>query len=118
MTWQQAAWAALAMLTLAALDLAGAFAAKEAAVRQSLPYAVMGAALFLALFGVYVWSLRYAELALVTLGWIVLLQAGVLVLDHVRYGVQLPATAWAAVAVILAAQIFLILIVPAPSPVG
>lgn len=115
-TWQPAAMAGLAMLALAGLDLAGAFAAKETASRQSVPHAVTGAALFLALFGVYTWSLRYAELSVVTMGWIGLLQAGVLVLDHVRYDVRLSGAAWLAVAVILTAQTFLLLTVPGPAP--
>jgi cell division protein FtsW (lipid II flippase) len=108
-SWPTAAVAAVAMLLLAAVDLAGAYVAKEAVVRRSLPWAVAGIALFVLLFYVYASSLQYAELALVTLGWVVVLQVGVLVLDHVRYGNALSADKWVAVAVILAAQAYLLL---------
>ena len=49
-----------------------------------------GVGCFVLLFYVYASSLQYAELATVTMGWIVLLQVGLLVLDHVRYDVSLP----------------------------
>lgn len=108
-SWPTAVVAAVAMLLLAAVDLAGAYATKEAVVRRSLPWAVTGVGLFVLLFYVYASSLQYAELALVTLGWVVVLQVGVLVLDHFRYGNALSADKWVAVAVILAAQAYLLL---------
>ena len=45
----------------------------------------------------------------VTMGWIVLLQVGLLVLDHVRYDVSLPAARWVAVGLILVLQAYLLL---------
>jgi multidrug transporter EmrE-like cation transporter len=108
-SWPTPAVAAAAMLLLAVVDLAGAYATKEAVVRRSLPWAVAGIALFLLLFYVYASSLQYAELALVTLGWVVALQVGVLLLDQFRYGNALSADKWVAVAVILAAQAYLLL---------
>ena len=51
-----------------------------------MPWAIVGVALFVLLFYVYASSLQYAELTLVTLGWIVLLQVGVCLLDRFRYG--------------------------------
>ena len=103
-SWPTPVVAAVAMLLLAAVDLAGAYVAKEAVVRRSLPWGVAGVALFVLLFYVYASSLQYAELALVTLGWVVALQVGVLLLDQFRYGNALSADKWVAVAVILAAQ--------------
>jgi hypothetical protein len=108
-TWPTALVAAVAMLLLAVVDLGAAYATKEAVVRRSLPWAVAGVALFVLLFYVYASSLQYAELALVTLGWVVALQVGVLLLDQFRYGNLLSADKWVAVAVILAAQAYLLL---------
>jgi len=104
-----------AMLLLALLDLAGALAAKEAVVRRSWPLAGVGVVIFLLLFWVYASSLQYADLGLVTLGWVVMLQVGVVLLDRYRYGAHLPRGAWLAVAVLLAAQGYLLL---APARTG
>ena len=112
-SWSQPVVAGVAMVVLAVLDLGGAFAAKEAVERRSAGFAALGAVLFLLLFWVYASSLQYAELGLVTLGWIVVLQVGVLVLDRVRYGAEMSHGRWVAVVVILAAQAYLLL---APSP--
>ena len=108
-SWPTPVVATVAMLLLGVVDLAGAYATKEAVVRRSLPWAVAGIALFVLLFYVYASSLQYAELALVTLGWVVALQVGVLLLDQFRYGNALSADKWVAVAVILAAQAYLLL---------
>lgn len=107
--WPQPLVAALAMVTLAGLDLAGAYAAKESVERRSAGFAALGVACFCLLFWVYASSLRYAELAPVTLGWIVLLQVGVLLLDRLRYAVTPPPGAWLAVTVMIAAQAWLVL---------
>ena len=107
--WPVALVATVAMLALAALDLVGAFAAKEWAERRSPLPMLLGLLAFGALFWVYASSLQYAELALVTMGWVVLLQVGLVVLDKVRYGVELPTGKWVAVVVLLAAQAYLLL---------
>jgi hypothetical protein len=112
--WPQPLVAAVAMVLLAVLDLAGAFAAKEAVLRRSPGFAALGVSLFLLLFWVYACSLQYAELALVTFGWIVVLQIGVLLLDRIRYGAPMSTGKWVAVVIILAAQAYLLL---APSEV-
>ena len=115
-SWPTPVVAAVAMLLLAAVDLAGAYVAKEAVVRRSLPWGMVGTVLFVLLFYVYASSLQYAELALVTLGWVVVLQVGVLLLDRVRYGNSLGADKWVAIAVILAAQAYLLLASSAAAP--
>jgi hypothetical protein len=107
-TWPHPVVAAAAMILLAGLDLGGALAAKEAVLRRSWPIAALGVGLFLALFWVYCSSLQYADLAPVTLGWVVVLQIGVVLLDRFRYGTAIPAGRWIAVAVILAAEAYLI----------
>jgi len=108
-SWPPVVVAVLAMVALAALDLAGTFAAKEAVQRRSLLIGAVGAVLFVLLFWVLASSLQYAELAPVTFGWIVILQVGVLLLDRFRYGAQLTTGAWAAIVVMVAAQAYLLL---------
>ncbi len=107
-TWSTPVVAAVAMLLLAAVDLAAAYATKEAVVRRSPSWALAGVTLFVLLFYVYASSLQYAELALVTLGWVVALQVGVLLLDRFRYGQALSADKWVAVGLIIAAQVYLL----------
>jgi len=107
--WPRPLVAVIAMLALAALDLAGAYAAKESVERRSPGFACFGLACFCLLFWVYASSLRYADLAPVTFGWIVLLQIGVLLLDRHRYEAPLPPGAWLAVTVMVAAQAWLFL---------
>jgi hypothetical protein len=107
--WPGAVVAVVAMVALAALDLVGAFAAKEWAEHRSPVPMVLGLVAFGVLFWVYASSLQYAELALVTMGWIVMLQVGLVVLDRIRYGVELPPGKWVAIVVLLGAQAYLLL---------
>lgn len=101
--------ATVAMVLLAGLDLAGAVAAKEWADNGNVRGLVLGSASFLVLWWVYASSLKYAELSLVTMGWIVLLQVGLLLIDRWRYGVELPTGKWIAIGVVLVAQGYLLL---------
>jgi len=107
--WPVPVVATLAMVCLAGLDLAGAVLAKEWAQNGSVRALVLGAGAFLVLFWVYASSLRYAELALVTMGWVVMLQVGLVLVDRWRYGVELPTGKWVAIAVVLVAQAYLVL---------
>jgi hypothetical protein len=116
--WPTPLVAAVAMLLLAAVDLASTYATKEAVVRRSVPWASAGVVLFVVLFYVYASSLQYGGLTLVTLvtlGWVVFLQVGVIMLDRFRYGQVLSADKWVAVALLLAAQAYLLL-APASAP--
>jgi cell division protein FtsW (lipid II flippase) len=108
-SWPTPLVATVSMLLLAVVDLASAWATKEAVVRRSVPWALAGVAMFVVLFYVYASSLQYAELTLVTLGWVVLLQVGVIMLDRFRYGQVLTADKWVAVGLILLAQAYLLL---------
>ena len=108
-SWPLPVVATLCMAALAALDLLGAIAAKEWAERQSTVALGLGALAFVVLFWVYASSLQYAELAVVTMGWIVLLQVGIVLVDRLHFGATLPAGKMAAVVVILAAQGYLLL---------
>ena len=64
---------------------------------------------FVILFWLYASSLQYAELAVVTMGWIVLLQVGIVAMDWLRFGVELPGPKVVAIGVILVAQGYLVL---------
>jgi hypothetical protein len=107
--WPVPVVATIAMVCLAGLDLLGALFAKEWADNGSVRALVLGAGAFLVLFWVYASSLRYAELALVTTGWVVMLQVGLVLIDRWRYGVELPTGKWVAIGVVLVAQAYLVL---------
>jgi hypothetical protein len=107
-SWPLPVVAGTAMLALAALDFTGSVAAKEWCDSGDAHWLFVGVGAFLLLFYVYASSLQYAELALVTMGWIVLLQVGLLVLDHVRYGIVLAPGKLAAVVLILLLQAYLL----------
>jgi RsiW-degrading membrane proteinase PrsW (M82 family) len=98
-----------AMVTLAGLDMLGAVLAKEWVTRHHPIWFIAGLITFGILFAVYAASLHVAELSVVTLGWIVFLQIGLLVIDSVRYGVSFPRGKWLAIALILALQTYLVL---------
>ena len=115
-SWPHGLVAVIAILSLAMLDLGGAFAAKEAVLRRSFPMAALGVTLFVLLFWVYASSLRYADLAPVTLGWVVVLQIGVVLLDRFRYQTPISRGQWAAVVVVIAAQAYLLLGSSPPAP--
>ena len=108
-SWPLPVVATLAMTVLAGLDLLGAVAAKEWAERQNATAALLGVLAFVVLFWVYASALQYAELAVVTMGWIVLLQVGVVIIDRVHFGNVLPADKIGALVIILVAQGYLVL---------
>jgi hypothetical protein len=95
-----------AILVLAALDLLGAALARSWSDHRSIITMVGGMMVFSLLFLVYGKSLDYAELSTVTIGWIVLLQIGVVVLDRLN-GVAIPAPKMTAIALILVLQAYL-----------
>jgi ornithine decarboxylase len=97
------------MVVLAGIDFAGALLAKSYADRHR-PLALgLGVALFVLLFVVYALALRIADLSVVTMGWIVLLQVGLIAVDVTRYGLGLDRGQWAAVAGVLVLQGYLVL---------
>ena len=104
--WPVPVVATLAMVMLAGLDLVGALFAKEWAELGGIRALVLGAGAFVVLFWVYASSLKYAELALVTMGWVVMLQVGLVLIDRWVYGVELPLGKWVAIGVVLLAQGF------------
>ena len=107
-SWKFPMMAIMAMAILAVLDFAGAVFAKEWNDRGHTLLLVGGLVSFSVLFIVYARILAVAELSLVTMGWVVFLQIGILALDRVYYGVTLPWHKWAAVLVILLLQTYLL----------
>lgn len=98
-----------AMLILAGLDFCGALLAKQWADQGSRPCFLVGLASFVILFMVYATSLKTAELSMVTMGWVVLLQVGLILVDRFRFQVDITWDKWVAIAVILVLQAYLIL---------
>lgn len=92
------------MMLLAALDGVGAVFAKEWTERQQPWLFIAGLLCFVVLYVVYANSLRIAELSIVTLGWIVFLQVGLLLVDVLRYDLHLTPGKWGAIAVMLVLQ--------------
>jgi hypothetical protein len=108
-----------AIVALAALDFVGAVLAKEWAQGRNHWLFVAGLVTFGALFTVYAIILKVAELSTVTLGWMVCLQVGLLVIDRIRYEVTLPTGKWVAIVAVLLLQVYLVLAPnnePAKSP--
>ena len=108
-SWRFYAVSLGAMLALAGLDVVGSVFAKEWAEGRHLGWFFAGLLCFGVLFTVYATSLKVAELSVVTFGWIVFLQVGLLLYERLRYGVELPPAKWVAIAAILALQAYLIL---------
>jgi len=116
MTLARAGQILATMGVLAALDFVGAVLAKEYAEHHRPLTLLLGAAIFLVLFVVYSRALEYAELSIVTMGWVVLLQVGLFVFDWRRSGVALDARQIVVVIAIIALQCYLIASVdPAPA---
>ena len=97
--------ATAAMAALAGLDLFGG----DQGVVAMRVNGFAGVLSFVILFWLYASSLQYAELAVVTMGWIVLLQVGIVAMDWLRFGVELPGPKVVAIGVILVAQGYLVL---------
>ena len=106
--WKTLAVSFGAMALLAGLDFAGAICAKEWADRGRLMMFVIGLLAFAVLYVVYAHILQIAELATVTIGWVIMLQVGLLLLDRYHYGVDLPKGKFVAIAAILLLQVYLI----------
>jgi hypothetical protein len=106
--WKAIAAGLGAMVALAGLDFIGAICAKEWAERGRLIMFAAGLAAFVVLFVVYARILKVAELSTVTIGWVVFLQVGLILLDGVHYDVQMPRGKIAAVVAIIVLQVYLI----------
>ena len=94
------------MIALAGLDLVGAMFARSWADHRSVVAMVGGIVAFGLLFVVYGKSLDYVDLSTVTIGWVVLLQVGVMVLDRLD-GVVISMPQLGAMGLILILQAYL-----------
>ncbi len=97
------------VLLLAGLDLIGSMLAKEWGIGRNPWFFGAGAISFVVLFAVYAAGLKYADMSTVTFGWIVVVQVSILVVERLRYGVELPAGKWAALVGICILQGYLLL---------
>jgi hypothetical protein len=97
------------IIGLAGFDFVAAVLAREWTEHRQ-PWQLVGSAAgFLGVFGLFVVGLRYTELTVLTFGWIVLLETGVVMIDWARYGVAMTPGRWGAVIGILALQSYLVL---------
>jgi multidrug transporter EmrE-like cation transporter len=99
-----------AMVILAALDFIGAVFAKEWADTRQPVWFALGMIAFVVLFAFYATSLKTAELSVVTIGWVVFLQVGLVLYERFRYGATLPPGKWLVIVLILALQAYLVLV--------
>ncbi len=97
-----------AMIALGVLDIVGAMLARSWSEHRSAIAMLGGLMVFGLLFVVYGKSLDYAELSTVTVGWVVLLQVGVVVLDRLQ-GVSIPPGRLTAIGLIIALQVYVIM---------
>lgn len=98
----------VAMVALTGLDLIGSYCAIRYMADGHQLWWSAGAIAFLGVFAVYAASLHWAELGTVTLGWIVGVQVGVLIMDKVANGVVVPTGKWFAMAAIFALMAYMI----------
>lgn len=108
-SWHVYAVSIGAMLLLAVLDFAMAICAKEWTIRRMPLLWVAGLLIALVLYICYARILRTVDLSVVTIGWVIFLQAGLIAMDRVRYQVEMPPRRWAAVIAVLALQVYLVL---------
>lgn len=97
-----------AMAALTGLDLIGSYCAMRYMHDGHQLWWSAGAIAFLGVFAVYAASLHWAELGTVTLGWIVGVQVGVLIMDKVANGVVVPTGKWIAMAAIFLLMTYMI----------
>lgn len=102
-------WGGVAIVILAALDLLAAFLAKEFSIRPRWVVFAGGIVAFAVLFVVYIKSLAVTELWIVTFGWVVLLEIGVLLVDRIHFGTSIPTYKYVVAAMIVGLQIVLLL---------
>ena len=96
------------IVALGGLDLIGSYCAMRYMDNGHQLWWSAGAIAFLGLFAVYAASLQWAELGTVTLGWIVFVQVGVLLMDRISNGVVVPAGKWVAMGLIFALMSYMI----------
>jgi hypothetical protein len=104
--------ATVAIVALAGLDLVGAVLASRWSSSKDPLTLALGVAAFGLLFVVYARGLAFATLTTVTLGWVVLLQVGVVVIDNVERRTIPPPDRLVVILLILILQGYLVLTGP------
>jgi hypothetical protein len=97
------------IVLLAGIDIAGALAAKTWADAPGVWVFVAGSGIYILLFWVYALSLRQGELTTVTVGWVVVITVGTMVLDQFRYGAHFPLSKWIAALAVVALLSYLVI---------
>lgn len=93
-------------IALASLDLLGSVAAAEWSRHGEVVRWMAGAAIFLVIFGVYGWTLRFASLTVVDSVWIGFGLVGVAAIDFVIYGVRYPVDVVVALGALIALSVY------------
>ncbi len=81
-------------LLLAGLDVTESILAKEWVTHRSPWLLVAGLTASVMLFALFVVAIGYTEMSTVTIGWVVVMQVGLMVTETVRYGVSHPPDRW------------------------
>ncbi len=102
-------------LALAGIDIAEAVLAKEWATRRSPWLLVAGLVASALLFAILVVALGYTEMSTLTIGWIVVLQLGLMVTETVRYGVSHAPDRWVVMGAIVCLLAYLVVSPSSPS---
>jgi hypothetical protein len=105
--WREQLLAVAGIILITGLDLLASVLAKEWALRQRLLLLGGGVALYTAVYLIYALSLRTATLTVITLGWTVLLQVLVVLVDRFRYGAQLGLDHWVIIALLIFGLVYL-----------
>jgi hypothetical protein len=95
-------------VVLAGFDLAGAVFAKEWDQKRHPWLLAAGVLMSIGLFAVFAISMQYAEMSTVTLGWIVVLQVGLMLTEQIHYHIDHGLDRWAAVLAMIALQGYLL----------
>ena len=81
-------------LLLAGLDITESVLAKEWALRRSPWLLAAGLSASMLLFALFVVAIGYTEMSTVTIGWVVVMQLGLMITESVRYDVAHTPDRW------------------------
>ena len=95
-------------IVLAGLDIVESVLAKEWSVRRDHWLLLAGIATSFALFALFVVAIRFTEMSTVTIGWIVLMQGGLMITERVRYGIHHATGTWLAIGAMVVLQVYVI----------
>ena len=102
-------WAIAAMAGLAGLHLASVLLAKELSARPWVWMYALAIGVWVLLFLLYVWSMRFDDLWVVTFGWVTMLQVGVLLVDRFVFAAEVSPRKWFLASALIVVQICLLL---------